>query len=288
MKKLSYLFAVVALVASLASCNKKEDVGSDFFKITVSNIEATTADVAIVPADTTTYYSVSMYYATDFVKYGADSLAAEYVAQLAEVAKSYGVETLIQYGYISQGEIAGPVENLIPNTEFAIVAFDLVVSKNDVKLGKEISYKTFKTKDIEIKSEVDLGVLSGGGFEDYRSEDGSYIAYATDNLHYDVTLNIYDEDFNGNYTMADLDAEYSYIWTSEMNSETALALIQAELKNVPGNGNNATLSGWVVASNNIKYKFSFTYPTVEADGAPVKKAAKAAKLEPAKLHVIRK
>ena len=286
MKKI-FAFVAAALVAfSFVSCNN-EQTGSSFFKLTVSNIEATTADVEIVPADTTVYYGAAFFYGEDFAKYGADSLAADYVAELAPLAQEFGVSTLVRYGYILQGKLSSPAEGLSPKTEYAIIAFQLEVNGDNVALGKEISYKTFKTKDIEIKDEVDLGVLDGGGFEDYRSEDGSYIAYASDYATYDVTLNIYDEDFNGNYTEADLDAEYSYIWTAEMNSENALSIAKAELKNVPGNGNDATISGWVVASNNIKYKFSFTYPTVEAASAPKKAAAKNA-LKPATLKVVRK
>ncbi len=286
MKKIFAIVAAALVAFSFTSC-ENEKTGSNFFKITISNIEATSADVEIVPADTTAYYGATFFYGDDFAKYGADTLAADYASQLATLAQQYGASALIQHGYILQGKLSSPVENLSPNTEFALIVYQLEVNGNEVALGKEISYKTFKTKDIEIASEVDLGVLEGGGFEDYRSEDGSYIAYATDNATYDVTLNIYDEDFNGNYTEADLDAEYSYIWTADMNSETALSIAKAELKNVPGNGNDATISGWVVASNNIKYKFSFTYPTVEEASAPKKAAAKNA-LKPATLKVVRK
>jgi hypothetical protein len=286
MKKIFSIVAAALVAFSFTSC-ENEKTGSNFCKITISNIEATSADVEIVPADTTAYYGATFFYGDDFAKYGADTLAADYASQLATLAQQYGASALIQHGYILQGKLSSPVENLSPNTEFALIVYQLEVNGNEVALGKEISYKTFKTKDIEIASEVDLGILEGGGFEDYRSEDGSYIAYAADNATYDVTLNIYDEDFNGNYTEADLEAEYSYIWTAEMNSETALSIAKAELKNVPGNGDVATISGWVVASNNIKYKFSFTYPTVEEASAPKKAAAKNA-LKPATLKVVRK
>ena len=287
MKKIFAIVAAALVAFSFTSCEKK-DAGSKFFKITVSDIESTTANVSIVPADTTAYYGAAFYYAEDFAKYGADTLAADYTADLAALAQQYGASTLIQYGYIFQGELSSPVESLSPNTEYAIIAFQLEVNGDEVALGKEISYKTFKTKEVEVAGEVDLGVLDGAGFEDYRSDDGSYIAYATDDATYDVTLNIYDEDCLGNFTEADLDAEYSYIWTAEMNSETALAIAKAELKSVSAGVDAATISGWVVASNGIKYKFSFTHPTAAADKAPAKKVAKKAELKPATLKMIRK
>ena len=137
-----------------------------------------------------------------------------------------------------------------------------------------VAKKAFTTPDIVVKETVDLGVLQGGGFEDYRSIDGSYIAYATDKATYDVTLNIYDKDFVGNFTEADIDPEYSYIWTSEMNSENALSIVKAELVSALAGADAATISGWAVASNGIMYKFSFTHPTVEAVGAPARAAKK--------------
>ena len=287
MKKIFSIVAAALVAFSFVSCNN-EQTGSSFFKLTVSNIEATSVDVEIVPADTTVYYGATLFYGEDFAKYGADTLAADFASQLAALAQQYGASALIQHGYILQGKQSSPAEGLSSNTEYALIACQLNVNGDVVTLGKEISYKTFKTKDIEIKSEVDLGVLEGGGFEDYRDLDGSYIAYATDQATYDVTLNIYDDDFSGDYTEADLEtSEYSFIWTKDMNSEKGLSIAKAELKNVPGNGNDATISGWVVASNNIKYKFSFTYPTVEAASAPKKAAAKNA-LKPATLKVVRK
>ena len=284
MKKI-FAFVAAALVAfSFTSC-ENEKTGSKFFKITVSNIEATTADLSVVPADTTSYYGVGLFLTSDVVKYKADTIAAEAAAAIAEyVEKGYGLDVLAQHGIVRKGKLESPVEGLPSNSEITVIAYQLVEQGKTVVLG-EVSYKNFKTKDIEIKETVDLGVLQGGGFEDYRSDDGSYLAYATDKAHYDVTLNIYDEDFSGDYTEADLDAEYSYIWTAEMNSENALPIVKAELKNVPGNGNDATISGWAVASNGIKYKFSFTYPTVEAK-APKKAAAKGG-LKKASLKVVR-
>ncbi len=287
MKKIFSIVAAALVAFSFVSCNN-EQTGSSFFKLTVSNIEATTVDVEVVPADTTAYYGATLFYGDDFAKYGADTLAADYAAQLATLAQKYGASALIQRGYILQGKLSSPAEGLSPKTEYALIAFQLNVNGDVVTLGKEISYKTFKTKDIEIKGEVDLGVLQGGGFEDYRSEDGSYIAYATDMATYDVTFNIYDDDFSGDYTEADLEtSEYSFIWTKDMNVADPLLIVKAELKNVPGNGNNANLSGWAIATDGIKYKFSFDYPTVEAAAAPKKAAAKK-ELKPATLKVVRK
>lgn len=276
MKKF-FAFVAAALIAfSFSSCEKGAS-GSSFFKVKVSNITSTTVDISIEPADTLAYYFANVLESATVAKYTVDTIAATYAANIdAYLKKGATGEALVQYGYLIQGKVAGTIPGLPANTDLTLVVFKVVIDGTTAKHG-DISYVNFKTKDVEIKGEVDLGALQGGGFEDYRELDGSYIAYAADNATYDVTLNIIDNDFEGNYTEADLMAADSYIWTKDMNSEKkGLSISKAELKNVPGNDNVANVSGWVIASNDIKYKFSFTYPTVEAAGAPKKVAAKKA------------
>jgi len=279
MKKF-FAFVAAALVAfSFVSC-EKEDVGSKFFKITVSDIEQTTARVAVVPADTTVYYAVPMCYASELAKYTADSVAANYVDYLNGLAQAYGANTLISYKVINKGELSGPVDELAPQTEYAVLACQVIVDEeaNTVTLGKEISYKIFKTKDIELAGEVDLGELEKGYFEDYRSEDGSYMAYGYDEAQTKmVALNIFDDDFVGNFTEADLDLEYSYIFTSEMSSQYGLAIVKAEFESKLAGQDEATVKGWVIATDGIKYQFKFTHPTVESDGAGAPAKVRAAK-----------
>ena len=284
MKKF-FAFVAAALVAfSFTACEGAGGGGSNFFKITVSNVTETAADIEIVPADTTAYYAETVFLASDFAKAGVDSLSAAYVADLAALAEAYGAQTLIQYHYILQGKLSSPLEGLNANTEYTILALELNVNGDVVTLGKNITHKTFKTKDIEVKSEVNMGELVGGGFEDYRDFDGSYYAYATDEATYEVLLNIFDDDCVGNFTAADLDPEYSYVWTSDMG-ENPVTIAKAQLESKLTGENIATISGWVIGSNSIKYKFSFSHPTVEAAGAPKKAAKKANELKPATLKV---
>ena len=275
MKKF-FAFVAAALIAfSFSSCEQGQK-GSNFFKVKVSNITATTADISIEPADTLAYYFASVFESATVAKYTVDTIAATYAANIDAALKQGATgEVLVQNGFLVQGKVAGTIEKLPANTDLTLVVFKVVIDGTTAKHG-DISYVNFKTKDAAVSSEVDLGVLQDGGFEDYRDFDGSYYAYASSGENCEVLLNIKDNDFSGDYTEADLDLEYSYVWTKEMSLETDRNIVKAQLKNVPGNGNNATISGWAVAANGIKYKFSFTYPTVEAAGAPKKVAAKKA------------
>ena len=283
MKKI-FAFVAAALVAfSFASCNNEPE--SKDFKIVVSEIGEQTATVTVTPTDVEATYFWTVLPADALKGMSDDSILVELKFGIEYTIAMYAMagQELTYADFLNKGESHHNYESLSPETDYVVLAVKMDTEAN---FSGKIAKKSFRTKDMELKGEVDLGVLTGGGFEDYRELDGSYIAYATDQATYDVTFNIYDDDFSGNYTEADLESEYSFIWTKDMNVEDPLLIVKAELKNVPGNGNNANLSGWAIATDGIKYKFSFDYPTVEAAAAPAKVAAKKA-LKPA-LKVVRK
>lgn len=284
MKKI-FAFVAAALVAfSFASCNNEPE--SKDFKIVVSEIGEQTATVTVTPTDAEATYFWTVIPAENLKGMSDDSILVELKYGIDYTIAMYTMagQELTYADFLYKGESHYNYESLTPETDYVVLAVKMDAEAN---FSGKIAKKSFRTKDLELKGEVDLGVLQGGGFEDYRDLDGSYIAYATDQATYDVTFNIYDDDFSGDYTEANLEtSEYSFIWTKDMNVEDPLLIVKAELKNVPGNGNNANLSGWAIATDGIKYKFSFDYPTVEAAAAPKKAAAKKA-LKPA-LKVVRK
>ncbi len=274
MKKF-FAFAAVALIAfSFASCNPNDPQGggSNFFKINVTNIDFTTADLEIIPADTSVYYFPGMVIGEEGIK-SMDSLINVQMKKL----KGYDASDLIDAKILVKGTFKVTIEDMESNTDHAVFAFDVVINGENFEKGKEFTYKTFKTKAPENE---DLGVLEGGGFEDYRDEDGSYLADAVKEGEYDVTLNIVDADFIGNFTEADLILEYSYIWTKNMHAQYGQDIVQAQLESKLAGEDAATISGWVIAANGAKYTFTFTHPTVEAKNAP-KRAPKHNESKPA-------
>lgn len=285
MKKI-FAFVAAALVAfSFASCNNEPE--SKDFKIVVSEIGEQTATVTVTPTDAEATYYWDVFQADALKGMADDSICVTLKALMDYYIAMYAMsgQELTYADFLNKGESHYNYESLTPGTDYVVLAVKMDAEAN---FSGKIAKKSFRTKDLELKGEVDLGVLQGGGFEDYRDLDGSYIAYATDKATYDVTFNIYDNDFSGDYTEADLEtSEYSFIWTKDMNVADPLLIVKAELKNVPGNGDVANLSGWAIATDGIKYKFSFDYPTVEAAAAPKKAAAKKAALKPA-LKVVRK
>ena len=94
MKKVLSLFAIMAVLAmGFASCEGQD---SKDFKITVSEVTETTANVLVEPADTTATYYLTCYQTKSIATMDDDSLSLviaaelEYLRQFASAA--YGTE----------------------------------------------------------------------------------------------------------------------------------------------------------------------------------------------------
>lgn len=297
MKKF-FAFVAAALVAFGFTACEGAGGGSNFFKITVSNITETSADLSVVPADTTAYYGVSVYPSTVVAKYTLDTVAAYFADDIAYYLENGAtVELLIQYGYLLQGKLEYQLKDLPDDTEYTVVACKINLEGNTATLG-DVTHKIFKTKAVQPKEEKNLGELPVTHFDDWRDYDGSFTVYADDSERpaVEVALTIFDTDFIGVYNRDSLDLEYSYVWTEDMG-ENPVLISKAQVEGKLAGADKASLSGWVLGANGIKYTFSCTYSTVAEAGAPRKAAAKAQKtvaaksvndLQPRTLKVIRK
>ena len=215
MKKVLSILLATAIAFTFASCNgggNKEVQGSDF-KITVSDITATTAQIEIVPADTAATYYYDIYFADQFTK--AD-LNIDSIAQISNEAIEYYME-MDEYeydfeDYLSIGKVSGKngfLEGLTPETEFLVYAHKM---DKDGKASGELSYVFFKTPkftSIIGKKNVDMF----GFYYDYIDEDGTYGLEAYDStetyaLFYSAEVKKLDETL----TMKSFNGSYSYIF----------------------------------------------------------------------------
>ena len=116
--------------------------------------------------------------------------------------------------------------------------------------------------------------------KDYRNVDGSFMIIAAPaDSSVLVALNPFSEEYTGSFTKEDLDLDYStYIDYAE---EMQYAIADAEFTGVQ-NENVVSYAGWFVATNAVKYNFTFNVlvEDEEAAGAPAKKAS--LKIAPAK------
>ena len=291
-------FVAAALVAfSFTACNGNDPASQDF-KITISDVTATSAVVKIEPADTTATYIATYLPAEIAAPLSDDSLKIVLKASLdyaiaMNKAKGYNVTYA---DYLEHGVQEGEISDLSPKTEYLFVA---VKMDAQAVFSGNVAKKAFTTPDIVITKTVELGVLDFLAIEDYRDYDGSFMLYGGKDGQSEVGLNIFSEGFAGHWTEEDLDAEYSYVWTPEAG-EYGLSIVKAELEGVEDlTAQTATIGGWVVASDQVKYTFSINdFSTVineeggDEELAPKKAAKKEAKKAPAckfvKMPVINK
>ena len=126
---------------------------------------------------------------------------------------------------------------------------------------------------------VDLTGIAGTYIDDYRDFDGSYVLYIADALNpqiVEIALNLYDEDFAGEFTMDDIDADYSYFWSAATGKKMGIQDL-AVTATLNGAGTASTYAGYVIANNGIQYNFSaevdFTALLADDSGAPARKLA---------------
>lgn len=272
MKKIFSILAAAVIAFSFSSCENGNSVVMNGFKINVDSITATSAFTHVESSDTATYFSVALYSAADLKKYSADTLAADGLEEI-KMFMDYGftLEELVGYGVVGLGTAEYSWSGLPVNTEIAVVAFQILENESgELSVGK-IATLIFRTKDITSTEVVALTDLTQNDLYDYRDYDGSWIvdAYRTDYTQ-EIALNIYDEDFTGTYTMSDIDGDYSYVFIDT----TQVGIAKASITGTENaEAQTATLDGWVIGTDAVKYTFNFTFSTVEA-GAPARKAAK--------------
>ena len=143
------IFAVVAL--ALTACDPKPKPTKDVtFQITVSNVTASEATVAVAPSvDTVAYYfsviqsSLAAEYASPEAM--ADSVLA-YLVDMCEYFTSYGYDMTLD-SVCSLGADSYDFEELDPATAYTAFAF-AVDTKNEAVLGK-MATATFTTGEIQ-------------------------------------------------------------------------------------------------------------------------------------------
>ena len=132
MKKILSIFAVAAVVLGMASCNSNDpESKTKRFNIEVSNIAATTADLAVTPKDE------QMSYAAGFITYN----------QFRNMEQE-GLKNMFKDAYASTGKSESKLSFLLPDTKYTVLACEM--AENGEAIG-DIEYYTFKTANVEAK-----------------------------------------------------------------------------------------------------------------------------------------
>jgi hypothetical protein len=148
MKKVLSLFAIMAVLAmGFASCEGQD---SKDFKITVSEVTLTTANVLVEPADTTATYYMTCYPTKSIATMGDDSLSLviaaelEYLNQLvAAMGMPMSMPEMLEI-ILVKGKYEQVLTPLNPGTDYTVV-----VAKMDFQgvINGKIAKKNFTTKE---------------------------------------------------------------------------------------------------------------------------------------------
>lgn len=266
MKKILSLFAIMAVLAmGFASC---EDKDSKDFKITVSEITETTANVLVEPADTTAMYYLGVYESEDVVTLSDDSIASIINAEF-----NYYLEDLAMQGYeitleellpilLFTGKLEGQLSELTPATDYTVIAAKMDAQGN--VLGK-MARKNFTTL------EAVMGQLT---FTFENTGSSVIVIPSNDYEPWDYSLLTAEEyaEFNNDKNVAAEDS-YAYYGT-EYASPGAAELSFEDIATYIGTGDMILLTyacdATGITSEVAEYKFNVP----AAAGAPAKKIAK--------------
>ena len=281
-----YTVVAIALDANIAAKGKavrknfktleeKEDpVPADMtFQIAASDITFSGATVSVTPSNTTATYYWNVFGTEEIAGMSDADLCAgikENIDYMIELYGYYGYD-LTYEDFLSQGADSYDYDDLEPNTAYTVVA--VAMGTLGTTNGAVAKYN-FSTPELVPESEETLP-FHDAQIVDYRDLDGSFmIVAAPADSSMIVALNPISNEFEGTFTMEDMDAGYCALY--DYVNEQKYAMADVEFTGVLSEG-VYTYTGWFLAMNAVKYNFVFNVTAEEA----AKVAAKAAKKAPA-------
>ena len=239
--------------AAMKAPQAKEDLS---FDIQVTDISYHSALVTVVPSDDESTYYWDVFAAEDVAEATDEEIVSVVVAYLEEMVEYYAS---IGYDYtlpdfLSQGEDFYSFSGFDAGTKYVVVALPLDGEGNVTGAPTKKSFETEAIPDPTGET-VNFGELECVMIDDYRDYDGSYVLYfGNEEETIEIGLNIYADDFGGEFTFEDLEPDYSYVWTEEGGVlEIQDATITAVLSE---DGKSVAYTVSVIAINGVQYDFT--------------------------------
>lgn len=286
-----YTVVAIALDANGASSGKaarknfktlelKEDpVPADMtFEIAASDITFSSANITVTPSNTTATYYWNIYKTAAIAGMSDEELCAAIKEDI-----EYTIEYYAYFGYeigfeefLSQGADSYEYDELDPNTAYTVIAVAMgtlgttngAVAKYDFSTPEIVAEKT---EDITLTNAKMNDACDAYGWWQLMAANTDSTTYITISPNEAATV-------EGNYTIDDMDADYTYILLDKQD-QYAFATLDIE---IAVEGETFVLTGTGIAMNAVQYNFNISgdvevlvkEASAPAKVAPVKKDAK--------------
>jgi len=209
MKKVLSILAIAAIVFGMASCNEKNEVNPQRFKVSITDVTETSFHLSIVPPDEEMTY---VYYA--FTLGTCNALENQ----------SGGLTATLKDMSSTTGTIDMDVNDLLPGVKYVLCVAEKDADKKEI-IG-EVERTRFETKSMEAKLpdfvEEGQEFLSMSGVVKFITENffvisASYAIPESEGMTLKMYLFIYSEKFDGHFTTDDMFS--FFIFTSNVSVE---------------------------------------------------------------------
>lgn len=263
MKKIFAFVAASLMLFSFVSCEKKggndpepEQPGLDAaFKIEVSDVTATSVNVKVTPSDLEKTYFFSVFAAEDIAGLADTAIISSIKDQMDYLIMYYEYLYGVTYTYadfLSKGVESGPIEELSQKTNYVVLAFYM----DEEGVGSApVVKKEFTTPELVAEKTEDI-ILTDAECANACESYGWWqlLAAPADSSYFISISPIEALQLEGEWTMDDMDAEYTYIAFADQSYADFVSMnVQTKVEN-----DLFILTGTALATNAVEYHFNIS------------------------------
>ena len=260
MKKYFAFVAASLMLVSLASCNKKggndpEPEQDAAFKIEVSDVAATSVNVKVTPSDLEKTYFFSVFAAEDIAGLADTAIISAVKDQMDYLIMYYEYfygKTYTYADFLKKGVQSGPIDELSPKTNYVVLAF--YMDEEGVGSAPVIK-KAFTTPELVAEKTEDINLTDAECIDACEAGGWWQLFAAPADSSYVISISpIEASQLEGEWTMDDMDAEYTYIAFADRSYADFVSMnVQTKVEN-----DLFILTGTALATNAVEYHFNIS------------------------------
>lgn len=259
MKKIFAFVAASLMLVSFVSCEKKggndPEQPVDPFQIEVSDVTATSVNVKVTPSDLEKTYFFSVFEAEEIAGLADTAIISSIKDQMDDLIMYYEYFYGVTYTYadfLSKGVKSGPIDELSQKTNYVVLAF--YMDEEGVGSAPVIK-KAFTTPELVAEKTEDI-ILTDARCDNACEAYGWWqlLAAPADSSYVISISPIEALQLEGEWTMDDMDAKYTYIAFADQSYADFVSMnVQTKVEN-----DLFILTGTALATNAVEYHFNIS------------------------------